>query len=142
MSLAVRVRLETLTPSECLERLGANGVGRLAVVVGGQPLIFPVNYAMSNRQVVFRTNAGTKLHGAAGRRVAFEIDGIDPMYHEGWSVLVVGTADEERNAARIRELEGLPLNAWAGAEDHWMCIKGGAITGRRINHVGSADADD
>ena len=141
MSLAACSKLEPLTPSECLERLRANGVGRLAVVVGGQPLIFPLNYAMSNRQVVFRTDAGTKLHGASGRRVAFEIDGVEPVYHEGWSVLVVGTAHEERNAARIRELERLPLTAWVGAEDHWMCVKGGAITGRRITHVGMADAD-
>jgi hypothetical protein len=105
-------------------------------------LVFPVNFAMWNRQVVFRTDEGTKLHGAADKRVAFEIDGIDPLYHEGWSVLVVGIAHEETHPARIHELEALPLTPWAGPSAHWMRINGGAITGRRITHVAANAGDD
>jgi nitroimidazol reductase NimA-like FMN-containing flavoprotein (pyridoxamine 5'-phosphate oxidase superfamily) len=142
MSVAMTPRLDALTHDECLDRLRETSVGRLAVVVGGQPLVFPVNYTMCNRQVVFRTGTGTKLHGAAGRQVAFEIDGIDPVYHEGWSVLVVGVAHEETQAARIHELEALPLTPWAGPRAHWMRIKGGAITGRRITHVAANAGDD
>jgi nitroimidazol reductase NimA-like FMN-containing flavoprotein (pyridoxamine 5'-phosphate oxidase superfamily) len=128
-------RLEVLDRRECLQLLGAHRFGRLAVVVEDQPLVFPVNYALDRDDVVFRTDPGTKLHAAAGRRVAFEIDGIDAHYHEGWSVLVVGVAEEERDASRLRELAGLPFGPWvSGPKAHWMRVRGEAVTGRRISH--------
>ena len=136
MSVSLGGRLETIDARECLELLIAHHIGRLSVVVGDQPLVFPVNYAMLDRQVVFRTDPGTKLHAANRRRVAFEIDGIDPRYHDGWSVLVVGTAREERDAVRLRKFAALPLAPWvSGAKAHWLYIAGGAITGRRITHL-------
>jgi nitroimidazol reductase NimA-like FMN-containing flavoprotein (pyridoxamine 5'-phosphate oxidase superfamily) len=128
-------RLVALGPEECLRLLHEHHLGRLAVVIEGQPLIFPVNYAVTGHQIVFRTDAGTKLLAAEGQRVAFEIDDSDPQYHDGWSVLVVGIAREERDATHMRELEQLPLRPWiAGSKSHWMCIGGGAITGRRLTH--------
>jgi nitroimidazol reductase NimA-like FMN-containing flavoprotein (pyridoxamine 5'-phosphate oxidase superfamily) len=51
-------------------------VGRLAVVAGDQPEIFPVNY-LDHGSIVFRTGEGTKLAIAIGRLVAFEVDGYD-----------------------------------------------------------------
>jgi hypothetical protein len=85
---------------------------------------------------VFRTDDGTKLHAADGRRVAFEIDGVNAPYHEGWSVLVVGTAFQEHDPVRIRTLERLPLGPWApGRRPHWMRIQRSAVTGRRINRL-------
>ncbi len=126
--------------NECLKLLEAHYVGRIAVVVDGQPLIFPVNYAMSGTHVVFRSDPGTKLSGAVEHPVAFEIDGVDGMYHSGWSVLVVGTAHEEHNEANLRELARLPFSTWvSGPKSHWMRITGGAITGRRITRNGGRD---
>ena len=125
--------LTPLDEDECLRRLAAQHLGRLAVVVDGQPLVFPVNYALHGREIVFRTGAGTKLLGAAGKRVAFEIDGADNMYHDGWSVMVVGSAIEEREPARLHELDLLPLTPWCpGPKGHWMRVRTAAITGRRI----------
>jgi nitroimidazol reductase NimA-like FMN-containing flavoprotein (pyridoxamine 5'-phosphate oxidase superfamily) len=118
---------------ECLQLLGANGLGRLAVVVQDQPLIFPVNYAMDRSSVVFRTDAGTKLYAAIGRPVAFEIDGSDPIYHEGWSVLVVGIAQEVSEARELSQLAALPLGPWVpGPKPYWVRIRTAAITGRRL----------
>jgi len=37
--------MEVLSRAECLSRLGATGLGRIAVVNGTEPAIFPVNYA-------------------------------------------------------------------------------------------------
>jgi hypothetical protein len=34
------------------------------VVVAGRPEIFPVNYVVDGDEVMFRTDAGTKLAGA------------------------------------------------------------------------------
>jgi hypothetical protein len=95
---------------------------------------------MAGRQVVFRSDPGTKLHAAAHRKVAFEIDGSDGMYHTGWSVLVVGTAVEEEDPTHLHELARLPFSTWAGGpKSHWMRIRGGAITGRRIVRTGGVD---
>jgi hypothetical protein len=78
------------------------------------------------------------LYAAKDRRVAFEIDGADAVYHEGWSVIVVGIAHEELDPARQRELARLRLSPWvSGPKVHWMYISGGAITGRRIVHTAS-----
>ncbi|HEX5614521.1 MAG TPA: pyridoxamine 5'-phosphate oxidase family protein [Acidimicrobiia bacterium] len=131
-----RAELVEIDRSECLRRLGAHAVGRLGIVVHEQPLVFPVNYALDDETVVFRTDPGTKLHGATrGRRVAFEIDGIDPLYHEGWSVLVVGTAEEVSDPHERHQLAHLPLALWgAGPKAHWVRIRPDAITGRRLVH--------
>jgi nitroimidazol reductase NimA-like FMN-containing flavoprotein (pyridoxamine 5'-phosphate oxidase superfamily) len=137
MGIEVRTRLEPIELDECLSLLRERHLGRLAVVVDGQPLVFPVNYALAGRQIVFRSDPGTKLYAAAGRRVAFEIDDADALYHDGWSVLVVGVAHEERDEARLREFASLPLSPWAsGPKAHWLCITGAAITGRRLSHAG------
>ncbi len=136
MVVEVHTRLDPIELDECLTLLSDHHLGRLAVAVDGQPLIFPVNYALCGRQIVFRSDPGTKLHAADGRRVAFEIDGADALYHDGWSVLVVGRAHEERDPVRLREFAQLPLSPWvSGPKVHWMCIAGGAITGRRITHA-------
>jgi nitroimidazol reductase NimA-like FMN-containing flavoprotein (pyridoxamine 5'-phosphate oxidase superfamily) len=136
MVVEVATRLDPMPEDECLQLLRAHRLGRLAVVVGDQPLVFPVNYALAGRQIVFRTDPGTKLHAADGHRVAFEIDGADALYHDGWSVLVVGVAREERDPGRTRELAKLPLSPWvAGPKAHWMTIAGGAISGRRLTHA-------
>jgi nitroimidazol reductase NimA-like FMN-containing flavoprotein (pyridoxamine 5'-phosphate oxidase superfamily) len=134
-----RSRLEPIELEECLQLLADRHFGRLAVVIDDQPLIFPVNYALHGEHVVFRTDPGNKLHGAKDHRVAFEIDSADSVYHDGWSVLVVGTAREEVEPERVRDLARLPLSPWSsGPKLHWMCIGGGAITGRRLTHTNKA----
>lgn len=128
-----RGRLEELGRDECLALLARHHLGRLAVVVGGRPLVFPVNYCLDGERVVFRTDAGTKLHGALGGPVAFEIDGTDGLYHGGWSVLVVGEAEEVADGAERDRLTRLPLGLWAGGDrSHWVRIRPAAVTGRRL----------
>ena len=127
--------LGELTYDECLELLASHEVGRVAVVVEGQPTIFPVNYALDGDLVVFRTAPGTKLTYASLDKVAFEIDEIDARTHEGWSVVVAGVGRELTNAldeASVRE-RAMPLQPWAsGAKDNWIRIVGARITGRRV----------
>jgi nitroimidazol reductase NimA-like FMN-containing flavoprotein (pyridoxamine 5'-phosphate oxidase superfamily) len=131
-----RAQMHELDRGECLRLLHEHALGRLAVVVGERPLVFPVNYALDGDAVVFRTDEGTKLHGATrGHHVAFEIDGFDPVYHEGWSVLVVGLAHEVTDRADLARLSNLPLAVWGpGPKSHWVKIRPGAVTGRRLAH--------
>lgn len=135
--------MTVLDLDECLSLLERHHFGRVGVEIDGQPLVFPVNYAMSEADVVFRSDPGTKLHAALGRRVAFEIDGHDNVYHEGWSVLVVGHAEEVLDPTRTRRYEQLPVSPWApGEKSHWVRIHADAITGRRIDHIVDLDREE
>lgn len=127
-----------LTHDECHRLLAGQGIGRLAFVVRGQPIILPVNYIYAEGRVVFRTGEGLKLRHAPRRRVAFEIDGLDESGQVGWSVLVQGTAFDITDAADslAERLRGLPLVPF-GAEDkpHWVEIVPLEITGRRVKRA-------
>ena len=133
VSIDRRTGLEHLELDECLKLLARAPLGRLGVVVCGRPLVFPVNFTLDGTAVVLRTDEGTKLYAARNGPVAFEFDGIDRIYHTGWSVLVLGEAEEVRNPHEIARLERLPLSGWCpGPKPTWLRIRGGTITGRRI----------
>ncbi len=138
-----RTHLEVLDRVECQRLLQMTHLGRLAIVVEGRPLVFPVNYALDGEAVVFRTAEGTKLYGALGHEVAFEIDGFDTAYHLGWSVLVVGMGEELHDPAEIARCERLPVRPWGeGAKSHWLRIRPRAITGRRIPPHGAPSTQE
>lgn len=117
-----------LAPEECWSLIGASGVGRVAVTVDGAPRIVPVNYAVVNDAVYFRTAVGTILNNAVAQRVAFEVDAFDARSRSGWSVCVVGAG---RSVG-----EGGPdvaIDSWAPRRrDQRYCIVPEEITGRRL----------
>ena len=129
--------LETLAEEECLHLLGTVPVGRVAVSVNALPAVFPVNFVLFGRRVVFRTGKGTKLDAAVRRAVvAFEVDHFDAVYHSGWSVLVVGQADDITDNLEMIGGDG-QLRPWAdGERDHYVAIQANIVSGRRITHVG------
>ena len=128
--------LETLTREECLQLLVTRGIGRIALQIGDDPAIFPINYAMLDGDVVFRTDPGAKLSAAVLRmKVAFEVDQTQPFSHEGWSVLVVGHAEEVRDRAELAVVARLALRPWAeGVRDQVVRIRAEKVTGRRLTH--------
>lgn len=132
-----RSGLEVLGRDECLRLLGPAGVGRVAVVDGGHPVIFPVNYVVDEEEVLFRTAGGTKFDAAArGQIVAFEIDDADPIYHTGWSVVVTGRAEEITDPERRARIDAGRLRPWAeGVKDHVVAVHTERVTGRRIVHI-------
>jgi nitroimidazol reductase NimA-like FMN-containing flavoprotein (pyridoxamine 5'-phosphate oxidase superfamily) len=123
-----------LDRDECVRLLGRYHLGRIGVVVDKQPLIFPVNYTFWNGDVVFRTDEGTKLHGALHGKVVFEIDEHDRQARSGWSVMVVGECSLIDDPRELRDaLRFAPVGPWVpGPKPHWMRIRPAAITGRRI----------
>ena len=133
------VAIRELPREECERLLAGHAVGRVGVVVDGQPHILPVNYATpGGGEVVFRTAAGSLLNEASLRQVAFEVDDIDPRAHEGWSVLVLGYGRDIGDAidADSVALRQLPLVTWApGERHHWFKIVPAAVTGRRISRA-------
>jgi uncharacterized protein len=131
--------LEHLPREECVRLLGTRQMGRLAFLQSADLVILPVNYAVDQEVVVFRTDPGAKLQGAPLSRVAFEVDAIDPSTHQGWSVLVQGVGEELTPAYRdaYERVRSLPLDSWApGEKQHWVRIVPTHITGRRLTRSG------
>jgi nitroimidazol reductase NimA-like FMN-containing flavoprotein (pyridoxamine 5'-phosphate oxidase superfamily) len=125
--------LETLARGECDALLQTQRVGRVGVCTGS-PGVFPVLYSLLDGDVVFRTAPGEKLIAAAlQREVVFEIDSFDTTAHTGWSVNVVGVAEEIEDATELARAEALRLEAWAGeVRDRYVRIRARQVSGRRI----------
>ena len=125
-----------LSRQECLGLLASHQFGRLAVVMGGGPVIRPVNYLFDepSQSVVFRTAPGSKFHALLhAADAAFEIDGIDESSRAGWSVIIRGVTDQVTNPNEVRRLDRLGLEPWApGPKHHWMSIRAWTVAGRRI----------
>lgn len=135
MEGVARTPVQELSRDECLEYLQYRSfVGRLGFVVDGHPMILPVNYLADAESVVFCTAPGTKLSRlGGGARVAFEVDDSRPLYHAGWSVLVLGAAREVVDPAELDRLHRGPLRSWAApASQHWVRITIEEISGRFI----------
>ena len=127
--------LEVLAEDECLALLASAEVGRVGVVVDGQPLIFPVNHVLDGRNIVVRTDSGTMLHAASLARVAFEADGFDAGARSGWSVLVQGIGYDVTDAVDTtsEHLQTVPVSPWApGTRPRLLRIDVGTISGRRF----------
>jgi nitroimidazol reductase NimA-like FMN-containing flavoprotein (pyridoxamine 5'-phosphate oxidase superfamily) len=128
--------IEILSADECRELLGRGEVGRLAVVIGGYPEVFPVNYAVVRERVVVRTDPGAKLARGQFERVCFEVDKLDHANRIGWSVLVKGVVhalDESHHLDHEIARAAERIVPWAGSERrHVLVITPVSVTGRRI----------
>lgn len=127
--------LEEINEAECFEILDQHSLGRIALVVEGQPRIFPVNYAMSGRIVVIRTAAGTKLFHATEAKVAFEIDEYDPTTGVGWSVMIQGIAHDATDSfddISWAAHRASPKPLAPGAKPYLVAVESLVITGRRF----------
>ncbi len=127
--------MEVIPRDECLRLLGSQKVGRLGFVVGDQPLVLPVNFALQGDVVVFRTGEGSKLDSTQLAKVAFEVDAVDVGTGSGWSVVVQGVADEITDvdswfAEELRR--GAPVTWVPGAADHYVRINPTVVSGRRV----------
>jgi nitroimidazol reductase NimA-like FMN-containing flavoprotein (pyridoxamine 5'-phosphate oxidase superfamily) len=125
--------LVTLSAEECWSLLRAQNLGRLGIVVGAWPRIFPVNYAADEETVVFRTDPGAKLQQGPGSAACFQVDGYDPKTERGWSVMAVGvlediTAGDDKRSRRLRALAVQPLAP--GTRSHWLALAPREVTGR------------
>ncbi len=137
--------IRVLSRDECLRLLAAHSFGRLAVTME-TPVIRPINYVFDerSRSVVFRTAAGSKFHALLLQgTAAFEIDGIEAGSRTGWSVIVLGMTEEITNPSEIRRLDQVGLEHWApGPKPHWMRIRAGTVTGRRLGAASHTTPDE
>ena len=122
--------IEHLSHEAAWALLTSETVGRLAVSVGKQPDIFPLNYIGHDGKVYFRTAEGTKLlELTVNANVAFEADGYDAT--SAWSVVVIGTAAAIETQSMIDILNGLPLHPFAPTLKYvWVEITPTELRGR------------
>lgn len=134
---------EVLDEDECWALLDQTSVGRLAIDINGKPDIFPINFVVDDRTVVFRSGAGTKLAGAALlHHVAFEIDGYLPLERTAWSVVIKGWAEQVERMEEVFAADDLPLFPWIAApKPNFVRIRPRQVTGRRF-HVMDEVAPD
>ena len=133
--------ISILSETECWHLLASLTLGRLVTSVDAQPEIFPVNFVVQRRTVLFRTAEGTKLVSAiVNNHVLFEAD--DHGVSEGWSVIVKGTAHTLRTDEELDEAERAQLLPWiATIKPHYVRIRPLSITGRRFAFGSEPDRD-
>ncbi|GAB88372.1 pyridoxamine 5'-phosphate oxidase family protein [Gordonia rhizosphera] len=124
--------VQELTSDESWKLLATVELGRIALSVGGQPDVFPVNYYAGDGKVLFRTGEGTKLSElAVNERVAFEAD--EHTDAGGWSVVVKGSARVLVSTGEIAAADELPLRPWIPTiKYNYVEISVDEITGRRF----------
>ena len=104
--------------------------------------MFPVNYRLHAGAIVFRTAqdspTGEDLRTGiahAEYQVAFEIDQIDEVTRDGWSVLIHGPAHHMSSAAERAAVLESGVEPWpGGSREHAISITPSRITGRRLSH--------
>lgn len=122
---------QILTQDECWARLTGTEFGRLAYHLADEVHIAPVNYAVEEGLILFRTAEGSKLLGVVmNEDVAFEIDHIDDGDDVAWSVVARGKAHIlEGDAARAAD--HLRLRPWVDSRKfNVVAIKVDEISGR------------
>jgi nitroimidazol reductase NimA-like FMN-containing flavoprotein (pyridoxamine 5'-phosphate oxidase superfamily) len=132
--------IEVLDPDECLRRLEVASVARVGITADAMPVIVPVNIVVATldagrgREIVIRTVDGTKLNAALHNAVvAVEIDHVDPVTHEGWSVLVRGRSRTIDDPAELERAQQLRLRPWASeGADRFIAIALSLISGRAV----------
>lgn len=132
--------METLDLSECESRLRAGGVGILALVGKGAPLLRPVNFVVQEGRIVIRTGEGRIFEAAHDAEPAsFVISEIDRFEHTGWSVVVTGRLEA---CESLEEWADLPLRPWARAtKDRFVALSIEDVSGRRIAENGNANGN-
>ena len=125
--------VQELDERVCWSLLDGIQVGRFVFDdTSGQPVALPVNHAVDDQSIVFRTVPGSKLAAAVqGRRASFQADQFDADLHTGWSVLVKGQAHAVVYDDELEHRLGGRLQPWAAGdvETLWIRLAPDEITG-------------
>lgn len=134
--------MDVLSADESWNLLSSRTLGRLVTCVDGYPEIFPVNFVVQRRTVLFRTaEYASKLFTVVmNAHVVFEAD--DHNVSEGWSVIVKGIAQVLNTTDEIAEAERAQLLPWtAGDKPRYVRVEPSEISGRRFRFGAAAGTD-
>ncbi len=121
-----------LTEDESWTLLSSISLGRLVTTVDGWTEIFPVNFVVQDKTVLFRTAEGTKLlTSVLNEHVVFEAD--DHTVSGGWSVVLRGTAHPLSTSEEVEKAEGAGLYPWVATQKlRFVRIAPESLSGRRF----------
>lgn len=130
-------RIRPLPRDECLDLLGTTTVGRVAFIGDDGPELVPVNFALIDGVIYFRTLPDGFLSQlrSGSHRVAFGVDHHDDLYRNGWNVTVKGVIRQVEDRATINLVLGhARLRPWAGGvRPMVMRVSIDEIDGRRVS---------
>ncbi len=138
MECVQRPVFEELGREDCLELLRAEPVGHVALTARALPVVVPVNFAVLDGDIVWRSAQGTKLDDAScGLVVAFEADHYESDHAQGWTVKVQGLAHIVTDLKELGRARELLLESWAleGAADRYVRLVPDVVTGTRIHRA-------
>lgn len=125
-----------LDEAECLALLETTTVGRIAFVNDEGQQLIPVNFALIDGAIYFRTLPDGFLSSLARGHddVAFGVDHYD-VFRDGWNVTVRGGASEVEDRATINKvLSNHRLKPWAGGVRPLVIrVTPISIAGRRVS---------
>jgi nitroimidazol reductase NimA-like FMN-containing flavoprotein (pyridoxamine 5'-phosphate oxidase superfamily) len=129
-------KIDVLSAEDSYERLASAQVGRLVYVDEVGPAAIPVNFAVLDRDIVFRSETSSGHQHIVSQPVGFEVDDIDEQESSGWSVLVRGRAHEVPidEVPRLLALTGsrFPKPWAAGVHNVWFRLEVQSVSGRRL----------
>lgn len=124
--------LATLVAYDCWNLLEDADIARIAWQSAGGIGLVPVNYAVADGALWFRTDKESVLaRECGGQDVVIEVDQVDSETGSGWSVVVKG-------AAELIDVRDVPetlveLRVWAGGpRTLFIRIEPVQVTGRRV----------
>ncbi len=125
-------RIVEMTERECWEVLDRERFGRLAVAVGGEPDIFPINFLVADDKLLLRTAPGTKLTELViNSAVAIEADGQDDT--EAWSVILKGDARMVDTFSQTYADDAWGLQTWLPSDKPiYVEVTARSLSGRRF----------
>ena len=126
---------EELSYDKCRELLSGGFVGRAALCTTEGPRIMPVNYAVVDDAIIFRTMPDSVLGTHALSTVmAFEVDYVDYPAQRGWSVVATGPAQSVEDPDELAHVQAVwNPRPWAGgARNVYIRLAWDELTGRRL----------
>ncbi|MBN9139654.1 MAG: pyridoxamine 5'-phosphate oxidase family protein [Micrococcales bacterium] len=126
---------EELDVDTCWDLLAEEPIGRVVFVDGDDIEVFPVNFSIGGRSILFRSAPGTKLELVAEHpHVAFEVD-----HHSdaaAWSVILWGVAERLGFDDEIEHSGVLGLVSWSPNEKYnYVRITPDRVSGRRFRRA-------
>ena len=130
--------LDVVGLDDCWQLLRGRTVGRVVFTLRALPAIRPLNYTVSGAHILLRPQSRRLAEQLDGQVVAFEVDEIDELTHQGWSVVITGTARHVVDVAELARLGGLAATSWVGGDEaNTVVITVGDMTGRMISPAAS-----
>jgi nitroimidazol reductase NimA-like FMN-containing flavoprotein (pyridoxamine 5'-phosphate oxidase superfamily) len=128
--------LEPLDAEQSMALIKPGGVGRIAFSVENatSPTVLPLHFLVIDDDIVFRTAPHGTVAGHAACYVSSQVDRVDGVMRQGWSVLVKGRARQVRDPHELELLIAVAhVHSWTGdRHDAYVRIMPTEVIGRRL----------